>query len=46
MSDVIQDRIDFGHVEAASGVPNAGNVHGIRTLQRVVQQSTPAAALE
>jgi hypothetical protein len=29
--------IDFGHVEPASGPANAGNILGIRTLQRVVQ---------
>ena len=41
--------IDFGHVEPASGAPNAnnaGNVQGIRTLQRVVEQPPPAAALD
>ncbi len=31
--------IDFGHVERASGAANAGNILGIRTLQRVVSAS-------
>ena len=30
--------IDFGHVEAAVGAANVGNVVGIRTLQQILQK--------